>query len=198
MRSIAFAVVTSVSLLFAAQAHAGSAMAKLESVVDGNTLRVTLRGVEMKVRMHGIVVPPADETRPILQQLNTESVAFLKKYLSDGWVYLEFPGARTPDADGYVAAFVYRGNDATFLNEKLVGAGLAIVNRKEKNTFTTKWIEMQNNAEGAQRGIWGSFAGGGGATIAEGSAQGNYIGVPGTNLRRNYPSYVTRWVFLYY
>ena len=118
MRFTASAVVLTLSLLCTAQAHAGSAMAKLSSVVDGNTLRVTLRGKEIQVRMHGIVVPPADATRPILQLLNTESVAFLKKYLADGWVYLEFPeGSAKVDKDGYVPAFVYRSTDATFLNE---------------------------------------------------------------------------------
>jgi endonuclease YncB( thermonuclease family) len=199
MRSMALAVLA--VLFYSVEVRAGSAMAKLSSVVDGNTLNVTLRGAAVKVRMHGVVVPPADETRPILHQLNVESVAFLKKYLSDGWVYLEFPdGSPKPDADGYIPAFVYRGNDAVFLNEKLVAAGLAIVNRKEKNTFTEKWKGLQENAISAEVGMWGSFEGGGGKEIASGAAQGNYIGVPGATMKRGYsgPSYVRYWIFLYY
>jgi endonuclease YncB( thermonuclease family) len=201
MRSTTSAVVLTLSLLCTAQAQAGSAMAKLSSVVDGNTLRVTLRGKDIQVRMHGIVVPPADATRPILQLLNTESVAFLKKYLADGWVYLEFPeGSAKVDKDGYVPAFVYRSTDATFLNEKLVDSGLAIVNGKEKNNFTDKWKTLQENAQGAARGIWGAFGGGGGTEIASGAAQGTYIGVPGSTHKRAYkpPVYVTHWIFLYY
>jgi endonuclease YncB( thermonuclease family) len=199
MRSIASTAVAILLLAAALPARAGSSMAKLSSVIDGNTLQVTLRGAEVKIRMHGIVVPPADEKRPILQRLNTESVAFLKKYLADGWVYLEFPeGDAKPDAEGYVRAFVYRGSDATFLNEKLVSAGLAIVNQKEKNGFTEKWAKLQAGAQGAQLGIWGSFATGGGEKIAAGAAQGTYVGVPGTNERRTQPSYVTRWIVLYY
>ena len=57
--------------------QAGSGMAKVLSITDGTTLVVEHRGAEMKLRMHGIVVPPADETRPVLAQLNRESVAVL-------------------------------------------------------------------------------------------------------------------------
>ena len=109
MRNIASVMLSLVLLSFAATASAGSAMARLTNVVDGNTLLVKLGGADMKVRLCGIVVPPADEKRPVLQRLNAESVAFLKKYLSDGWVYLEFPdGAPNADKDGFVPAFVYR------------------------------------------------------------------------------------------
>ncbi len=177
--------------------HAGSTMAKLSAIADGNTLVVTLRGQEIRVRMHGVAIPPNDEKRPILQRLNKESSAFLRKYLADGWVYLEFPeGSAKPDAEGYVPAFVYRGSDAVFLNEKLVGAGLAIVNKKEKNLFTDGWLAMQDNARSAQRGIWGSFEDGEGERIASGAAQGNYIGVPGSN-QRSAPTYVRYWIILF-
>jgi endonuclease YncB( thermonuclease family) len=190
-----------VLLGFAATMQAGGSMARLVSVTDGNAMVVSLRGADVKLRMHGIVVPPADEERPILAQLNRESVAFLKKYLeSDGWLYLEFPeGTAKPDAEGFVSAFVYHGKDATFLNEKLIAEGLAIVNNKEKNAFTAKLTTLQNNAKGAQRGIWGSFAGGGGAQIASGKvARPTYIGVPGVQERRDtYSSYVRYWIHYY-
>ena len=184
-------------LVLSTPAHAGSAMAKLSSVADGNTIIVDYRGKEMKLRMHGIAVPPSDEGRPILQRLNKESAAFLKKYLSDGWVYLEFPDGKpaAPDADGYVAAFVYRGKDAAFLNEKLVSSGLAIVNKKEKNSFTERWLQLQETANAAQRGIWGSFENGDGEQIASGVGQATYIGVPGSQGPRT--TYVRYWIFLF-
>ncbi|MGN6184737.1 MAG: thermonuclease family protein [Thermoanaerobaculia bacterium] len=184
------------ALLGAMPLHAGSSMAKLSSITDGNTLVVQLRGKEIKVRMHGVAVPPNDDNRPILARLNRESSAFLKKYLSDGWVYLEFPeGQAKPDADGYVPAFVYRGSDAVFLNEKVVSAGLALVNKKEKNSFTENWIELQKNAKASQRGIWGSFQEGEGERIASGAAQGTYLGVPGPG--QSGSTYVTYWIFLF-
>lgn len=198
MRSIVIAVLSCLALPL----HAGSAMAKLVSVADGNTLVVTMRGAELKVRMFGVVVPPADETRPILNRLNTESVAFLKKYLSEGWVYLEFlDGSPKADADGNVPAFVYHGRDATFVNEKLVAEGLAIVNKQEKNELTAKFATLQTNAKESMRGIWGSFFAGDGEKIAAGGVPpANYIGVPGANERRvhydyyYYVPYVSTWM----
>ena len=175
-------------------------MAKMSSVIDGNTIVVTFRGAEMKVRMHGIVVPPADAKRPILQLLNQESVGFLKRYLSEGWIYLEFPeGSPKPDANGIVPAFVYRGGDATLINRKLVAEGLAIVNRKEPNGFTDDLIKVQANARGAQRGIWGgSFRAGDGEKIAAGIPQSTYIGEPGSNLKDySRTTYVEYWIILY-
>lgn len=197
MRLVRTCVLVTLVVVSATSLSAKSAMARLSSVVDGNTLQVELRGKSVKVRMHGVAVPPADEARPILQKLNKEAAAFLAKYLSDGWVYLEFPdGDPVPDADGFVPAFVYRGSDAAFLNEKLVASGLAVVNKKEKNDFTAAWLKQQQGAEAARRGIWGDFESGDGERIASGVAQGNYIGVPGNQGNRR--SYVTYWIFYYY
>lgn len=194
MRSIVFFL----AMAMAAPLYAGSTMAKLTGVVDGNTLAVTLRGEELKVRMYGIAVPPADETRPILQRLNKEAVAFLKKYLGDGWVYLEFPeGEMKKNADGIVDAYVYRGNDATFLNEKLVSVGLAVVNKKAKCSFTDGWVKQQAVAKAARRGIWGSFENGDGAQIASGTGQGTYVGVAGDGPGGRGGGYVTYWILLF-
>lgn len=200
MRSSVRNFVLLLAFVAAVPLHAGSAMAKLSGIADGNTLLVTLRGKEIKVRMHGVAVPPNDDKRPILQRLNRESSAFLKKYLEDGWVYLEFPeGSAKTDADGYVPAFVYRGSDAVFLNEKVVSAGLALVNKKEKNSFTDDWLAHQENAKSAQRGIWGSFEDGEGERIASGVPQGTYLGVPGaTTSRYGGSSYVTTWIIFFY
>ena len=198
MRRVAPFLVALSLLAFALPLHAASTMAKLTSVVDGSTLVVSIRGVETKLRLHGVAVPPADEKRPIFKRLNDESVAFMKQYLKDGWLYLEYPGGKPqPDAEGFVPAFVYRGSDATFLNEKLIAEGLAIVNRKERHQYTEQLIGVEKTAKASQRGIWGSFANGGGEKIASGTAQGTYIGVPGATLDQA-PAYVQYWIVLFY
>jgi endonuclease YncB( thermonuclease family) len=173
-------------------------MAKLSSVIDGSSIIVNLRGTETKVRIHAIVTPPSDEKRPILRRLNEESAAFLREYLKEGWIYLEFPGGKpVPDAEGFVSAYLYRGADATFVNEKLVSEGLAIVNRKSKSDYAEQLNNAENQAKLSQRGIWGSFANGTGEKIAAGTAQGNYIGVPGSTETRYYSNYVIFWIRTY-
>jgi endonuclease YncB( thermonuclease family) len=176
-------------------------MAKLSSVIDGSSIVVNLRGKETKVRIHAIVTPPSDEKRPILRRLNEESAAFLREYLKEGWIYLEFPGGKAaPDDQGFISAYLYRGADATFVNEKLVSEGLAIVNRKVPSDYSVQLINAEKQAKLSQRGIWGSFANGSGEKIAAGTAQGNYLGVPGATESRSYGSndYVTYWILLYY
>jgi endonuclease YncB( thermonuclease family) len=198
MRRVAPFLAAFVFIALATPLRAGSTMAKLSSVIDGGTVVVTIRGAETKLRLHGVAVPPADEKRPIFKRLNTEAVAFLKEYLKDGWLYLEYPGGKPqPDAEGYIPAFVYRGADATFLNEKLVAEGLAIANRKQKHEFTDKLVSVEKLAKASQRGIWGSFANGNGEKIASGTAQGTYIGVPGATHARA-PEYVEYWIILFY
>lgn len=197
MRSIVVSVFFAAALTVAVPLHARSTMAKLKSVGDDQTLLVTVNDQQLKIRLHGVAIPPPDPARPILQRLNKESVAFLKKYLSDGWVYLEYPnGTAAADEHGEVPAFVYRGSDATFINEKLVAAGLAIVNTKQKNTFTAQWLKLQNNAQATEAGIWGSFEDGDGERIASGVSQSTYAGIAGASERRA-PSYVVFWIRLY-
>lgn len=197
MRSFFVSFLITASLTLALPLHAGSSMAKLNGVGDDQTLLVTMNGQQLKIRMHGVAIPPPDPARPILQRLNKESVAFLKKYLGDGWVYLEYPsGTATPDERGEIPAFVYRGSDATLINAKLVSAGLAIVNTKQKNTFTAEWMKLQNNAQATEAGIWGSFEEGDGERIAAGVSQSTYVGIAGASERR-VPTYVIYWIRLY-
>ena len=194
------AVAVAAFLISTSPLQAGSSMAKLSSVIDGSSIIVNLRGTETKVRIYAIATPPADEKRPILRRLNEESAAFLREYLKEGWIYLEFPGGKpTADENGYVPAYLYRGADATFINEKLVAEGLAIVNRKMKGDYTEQLVNAETQAKLSQRGIWGSFVNGSGEKIAAGGgAQGTYIGVPGATETRNYNNYVVYWIRTFY
>jgi len=172
-------------------------MAKLTGVVDGGTLTISFGERDLKVRMHGIAIPPPDEKRPILQRLNDESLAFLRKYLDGGWVYLEFPAGKVEeDPDGFVPAYVYRGGDATFLNEKLVSLGLAVVNRNEKSAFTESWLKLQAKAKETRRGVWGSFSlDESGEALASGGTQRQYMGVGAGKGSRG--GYVTTWILIW-
>lgn len=196
MRRALGLVMAAVSL-WALPMQGESGMAKLTGIIDGGTMTVTFRGQDLKVRMHGIAIPPADEERPILRQLNDESLAFVRKYLEgDAYVYLEFPGGKpSQGSDGSIPAYVYRGKDASFLNEKLVGLGLAVVNRKEKNDFTAQWLKVQEKARESQRGVWGSFVDGSGEDLASGVAQRQYIGASGAGGSRG--GYITGWIIIY-
>lgn len=191
-------LVLSLCFLGAVTAEARGTMAKVKKVIDGSTIVVASNGTDSTIRLVSIAVPPADEKRPLLKQLNEESRAFLETYLKDAWVYLEYPGGKAvADAQGVTPAFVYRGSDGRFVNERLISEGFAIANRKEKSEFTPKFMEKEAEAKAAQRGLWGSFEGGHGSDIASGKvSQGAYVGVPGEGGRQS--SEVTYWVMIFY
>lgn len=180
----------------AQSALAGSTMAKVSSVVNGNTIKVNLRGQDTEVRLFGVATPDPNDPQPILKQLGEEAAAFLKEYLVNQWVMMEFPtGQPKADAKGVIDAYVYRGKDATFVNQKMVNEGLGIANRKVQSTFAKQFIESEDKAKAAQKGIWGSFRLASGAQLGKGADQGTYLGQSGGG---QIPSYVTTWILIFY
>ena len=172
-------IVLILSFGLAQRALAASTMVKVSSVVNGNTVKVNLRGQETDIRLFGVATPALNNRQPILKQLGEEAAAFLKGYLVNQWVMLEFPAGQ-PKADdkGVVDAYVYRGKDAIFVNQKMVNEGLGIANRKVQSNFAKQFIESEEKARSAQKGIWGSFQLASGAQLGKGADRA-YLGQSG-------------------
>lgn len=198
-KALARLLVASACLALASSLFAGP-MAKVLSIVNGNTIRVEYRGKETPIRLLGVATPdPTDEARPILKQLGLEAMEFLKEATKSGWVMVEFPtGSPVADDKGVVDASIYAGTNATFLNEKIVADGFGIVNRKIQTPFRDQLLSAEKTAKDAQRGIWGSFKTGGGADVAAGRRhQETYLG-RGPDDKKRAPDYVTLWIFMFY
>jgi endonuclease YncB( thermonuclease family) len=182
---------------------ASGVMAKVIETVNGNTLKVELRGKEAQVRLYGIATPDpnGDDSKPILKKLGVEAREFLKEYIKSGWVYVEFPtGSPVADKDGIVDAFVYGGKDHAFVNEQIISEGFGVVNRKVPSAFRDSLIKVEAQAKASQRGIWGSFGNGGGQKVASGGThQGTYIGESAVGVGRSRSSdYVTTWILFFW
>jgi len=199
MRRSIHAAVIFLFVFSAQSAFAGGVMAKVVDTVNGNTLKVELRGKETQVRLYGIATPdPNDASKPILKKLGIEATAFLKEYVKSGWVYIEFPtGSPVADKDGIVDGFVYGGKQSSFINEAMISEGFGVVNRKVPSAFRDSLIQVEARAKASERGIWGSFGNGGGKDVASGSShQGTYMGVSGGGQQT--VEYVTFWIISYY
>ena len=202
MRRSMYAAALLACLCAASSAFAASGvMAKVVTTINGNTLKVQLRGQETPVRLYGIATPdPNDSSKPILKKLGVEATEFLKEYVKSGWVYLEFPtGSAVADKDGVVDAFVYGGKQNLFINEQLIAEGFGVVNRKVPSAFRDDLIKVEAKAKASQRGIWGSFGNGGGQKVASGAThQGTYMGEAASQGGGNYVEYVTYWIVSFY
>lgn len=181
MRPIRILSLCSIILAMALPCLAASTMAKVTSVVNGNTLMVDIRGKTTQLRLAGVATPDPKDARPMLKKLGEEAAAYLEETVNSKWIMIEYPsGEAKPDTTGIVDGYVYVTNrvNTAFVNETMVSEGLAIVNRKVRGPMTTSFLTSETKAKELKKGIWGSFAYGGGKQAASGR-QGTYLGQPG-------------------
>jgi endonuclease YncB( thermonuclease family) len=109
-------------------------------IVDGNTIRVKGSGEEMKVSIIALDTPA-----PIQPQARD----YLEGELLNQWVRIK-PIA-TIDED-HKKGFVYiSGEDMT---ARLIRRGLAKVDTSEKSVDTRAFVELEQEAKRAKRGLW--------------------------------------------
>lgn len=141
-------------------------LAKLERVVDGDTIWVNLDGESQKVRLIGVDTP---ESVHADQSKNTEygdmASDYTKSLLEDmEYVYLQFDKERTDRYDRLLAYVWLSDNVDTesrtdiynyMLNAILVRDGYAQAKTYKPNVeFESEFAEIQYEAESEQRGVW--------------------------------------------
>jgi endonuclease YncB( thermonuclease family) len=197
MRRAILAAIALVLSIQSTPAHAGSVMAKVIKATNGNTITVQIDGKEMEVRLLGVATPDPNDKTPILKELGIQASAFLGEYLKASWVMLEYPtGKPEPDANGVVDAYVYRGKDAVFVNEKIIREGFGITNRKVACSYRANFIAVEDKAKEAQRGIWSPTVEADGKRAGSGKEQMAYLGRSGNNTSSR--SAVDLWIIIFY
>ncbi len=123
------------------------------SIVDGDTLRLDVDGVELRVRLIGIDTP---EVYPELECFGEEATAELERLAPVGST-LQYAYDRDP-RDPYDRNLLYlTSDDGTFINLAMVENGFAFAVLFEPND--AYWPELQDaerSARDAGRGLWGS------------------------------------------
>ncbi len=119
-------------------------------IVDGDTIRVLVDGVEEKVRLIGIDTPEVGEC------LADRATARLTELIGDGPVHL---APDVSDRDRYGRLLRYVEVDGTFVNAVLVAEGLAISRPFAPDTARQDELDAaQDQARRAGRGLWASDA----------------------------------------
>jgi len=130
----------------------------LVRVIDGDTIAITVGGLEERVRLIGIDTPERDTP------FGPRATAFMQAALGTGAVWLELD-ARERDRFGRLLAYVYvedangswawRGGRFTQANLAIAQAGLADLLTISPNVrYTELYVAAVREARAAGRGMW--------------------------------------------
>jgi micrococcal nuclease len=132
--------------------------AMLESVTDGDTLRVLVDGRSEPLRLVGMNAPEQHEC------LAAEATAYLSQ-LTEGRSLTLLGDVSDRDQYDRLLRYVWAGD--VFLNEALVRSGLAIARRYPPDlAYSDLFDQAQAEAQQAQRGMWAADACGPASTNA--------------------------------
>lgn len=128
-----------------AAASASAWPARVSSVPDGDTIRVSRDGSAVTVRLYGIDAPELD------QPFGTAARRCLAALVSRKTV--EIDPVTTDNFQRIVA--VVRSSDGTLVNSHLVEAGCAWVSRRYcRRSSCLEWRELEDAARRNGRGLW--------------------------------------------
>jgi micrococcal nuclease len=125
-------------------------------VVDGDTVRVTVSGIQETVRYIGVDTPESVKPdTPV--QCYAKAASHRNEQLVDGRVVRLVVGEAPRDRYGRLLAYVYRTSDARFINAELVAGGFARTLAIPPNVrYRERFTALAAEARQAGRGLWGS------------------------------------------
>lgn len=129
----------------------------VESVTDGDTIRVTIDGESERVRIIGLDSPESRRPGTPIECMALEATRAAKRLLAQGAVaYLEpDPTQDTRDAFGRLLAHVFLA-DGRLFSEEMIRQGFAIhyVYDGVPSIYADRLAAAQEEAEAAARGLW--------------------------------------------
>jgi micrococcal nuclease len=141
---------------FLSGAAAARDTARVESVADGDTIRVVLHGKRLTIRLIGVDTPELhdrlDPTAPP-QPFARQAAAFTRRRLHGQEVGLEYEGGDRLDRYGRTLAYVFLA-DGTFFNRELVRDGYGRAYTRFPFRFREQFIADETAARRAGRGLW--------------------------------------------
>jgi micrococcal nuclease len=142
----------------AALAPGGTASARLERVVDGDTIVVQVGDREERIRYIGVDTPETVKPNTPVQCFGPQAHDLNGRLLGAAGAPLTLRFDRElRDRYGRLLAYVYRARDGLFVNARLIGAGAARTLEIAPNTAHAAQLSgLQRTAETTGRGLWGA------------------------------------------
>ncbi len=134
--------------------------AVLEHVTDGDTIDVTVDGVDERVRLIGIDTPETKKPNTPVQCFGPEATAFTTSLLPVGTpLHLE-RDVEARDAYGRLLAYVYRSDDGLFVNLEIARRGFARALTIPPNTaHVDEFAAATRTAAAENIGLWAECTG---------------------------------------
>ena len=142
-----------IALAMAGQ-RAGPVTARVERVVDGDTLIVRYQGESHTVRLIGVDTPESVHPTRHVQYFGAEASAFTRARLDGQTVELAVdPTGDTVDAFGQLLRLVYLDGGGLF-NATLIREGYGHAIRGFDYSMRREFIALENQARIQGRGLW--------------------------------------------
>jgi micrococcal nuclease len=157
VRALALSTAAVVGACTAAPTTDPAEPARIVAVVDGDTVDVAVGGRTERVRLLGIDTPETvDPDRPV-GCFGPEASARTAELLPDGTEVELQRDVEGRDHFGRLLAYVFTGEDETFVNEVLVAEGYAEVLVIEPNdAYAARLRDAEASARSSGAGLWGS------------------------------------------
>lgn len=132
----------------------------VEWVIDGDTLDITINGVDERVRLLGVDTPETRVPDQPPECYGPEAAARTGALLPVGTVVRLERDVVGRDDYGRLLAYVYRAADGLLVNEDLIRGGYARPLWIEPNgALRDRFVAAAVDAEAAGRGLWGACGG---------------------------------------
>jgi micrococcal nuclease len=133
----------------------GRDLVKVERVVDGDTLEITLNGKREKLRLIGVDTPETKKPNTPIMFYGEEAAQYTKKRLDKKTIELEWDVDRL---DPYNRFLAYVWIDGELFNRTLVSEGYARIATFPPNVkYVDKFKKDQEEARRNQKGLWKDY-----------------------------------------
>jgi len=134
--------------------------ASVESIVDGDTIVVSIGNNSETLRLLGIDTPEKPGGPRPAECYGHESTALLSQLIPEGTPVLLTRDLEPRDVYGRLLTYVFRAEDDLFVNLAILEAGAAdTLNIAPNTTFAVDFQEAVNRARGHKLGLWATCGG---------------------------------------
>jgi len=129
---------------------------KVTSVVDGDTIKVNIRGKVESIRLLAIDTPETVDPRKFVQCFGKEATTKMKSILSGKFVKLiDDKSQGNRDKYGRLLRYAYL-EDGTFVNAQMVKEGYAFSYKEYPTKYLNDFNNLEKQAREKNLGLWNS------------------------------------------